>query len=150
MPKQYKKGKSNRLTHKTSVWSLVAKGRFGAFEDLRSMKAKEKLLRSVETKPNIPKEIKASEVQYDDLGAYQEQQQLKRQLELDKIRVEEQKKREQQQLEVERLKKGFGKPHSTYRESDYINWVDPHEPINKGKLGSSQGWRIDKKQYEYY
>ena len=57
MPKQYKKGKSNRLTHKTSVWTLVAKSRFGAIEDLRSMKAKEKLLRSVETKPNIPKKI---------------------------------------------------------------------------------------------
>ena len=57
MPKQYKKGKSNRLTHKTSVWTLVAKSRFGAIDDLRSMKAKEKLLRSVETKPNIPKKI---------------------------------------------------------------------------------------------
>ena len=76
MPKKYKKGKSNRLTHKTSVWSLVAKGRFGAFEDLRTMKAKKKLLRSVETKPNIPKEIKVSEVQYDDLDAYQKQRQL--------------------------------------------------------------------------
>ena len=52
------------------------------------------------------------------IQAYQVQQQLKRQLELDKIRAEEQKKREQQQLEVERLKKGFGKPHSTYRESN--------------------------------
>ena len=58
MPKKYKKGKSNRLTHKTSVWTLVAKSRFGAFEDLKSLKAKEKFLRSVETKPNIPKEIK--------------------------------------------------------------------------------------------
>ena len=43
MPKKYKKGKSNRLTHKTSVWTLVAKSRFGAFEDLKSLKAKEKL-----------------------------------------------------------------------------------------------------------
>ena len=149
MPK-YQKGKSNKLTHKTSVWALVAKGRFGAFEDLRSMKAKEKLLRSVETKPNIPKEIKVSEVQYDDLGAYQKQRQLQRQQELEAIRAKEKQQQEQRALEVERLKKGFGKPYSTYKESDYINWVDPHEPINKGKLGSSQGWRIDKKQYEYY
>jgi len=149
MPK-YQKGKSNKLTHKTSVWALVAKGRFGAFEDLRSMKAKEKLLRSVETKPNISKEIKVSEVQYDDLGAYQKQRQLQRQQELEAIRAKEKQQQEQRALEVERLKKGFGKPYSTYKESDYINWVDPHEPINKGKLGSSQGWRIDKKQYEYY
>ena len=91
MPKQYKKGKSNRLTHKTSIWTLVAKSRFGAIDDLRSMKAKEKLLRSVETKPNIPKKIEPlvkesvdKKIEYDDLQAYQEQQQLKRQLELDK------------------------------------------------------------------
>ena len=83
MPKQYKKGKSNRLTHKTSVWTLVAKSRFGAFEDLRSMKAKEKFFRSVETKPNIPKKIEPivnesvdKKIEYDDLQAYQEQQKL--------------------------------------------------------------------------
>ena len=89
-------------------------------------------------------------IEYDDLQAYQEQQQLKRQLELDKIRAEENKKREQQQLEVERLKKGFGKPHSTYRESKYIYRCNPYESINKGRLGSSQLWRQDKKKYEYY
>ena len=149
MPK-YQKGKSNKLTHKTSVWALVAKGRFGAFEDLRSMKAKEKLLRSVETKPNISKEIKVSEVQYDDLGAYQKQRQLQRQQELEAIRAKEKQQQEQRALEVERLKKGFGIPRSNYVESNYIKWVDPHKPINQGKLGSSQGWRIDKKKYEYY
>ena len=56
----------------------------------------------------------------------------------------------QQQLEVERLKKGFGKPPSTYRENNYIYWCNPFEPINKGRLGSSQLWRQDKKKYEYY
>ena len=157
MPKQYKKGKSNRLTHKTSVWTLVAKSRFGAFEDLRSMKAKEKLLRSVETKPNIPKKIEPlanqsvdKKIKYDDLQAYQEQQQLKRQLELDKIRAEKAKQQEQQKLEVELLKKGFGRPVSTYRESKYIYRCNPYEPINTGRLGSSQLWRQDKKKYEYY
>jgi hypothetical protein len=149
MPK-YQKGKSNKLTHKTSVWALVAKGRFGAFEDLRSMKAKEKLLRSVETKPNISKEIKVSEVQYDDLAAYQKQRQLQRQQELEAIRAQEKQQQEQRALEVERLKKGFSQPRSTYVESDYIKWVDPHKPINQGKLGSSQAWRRDKKKYEYY
>ena len=157
MPKQYKKGKSNRLTHKTSVWTLVAKSRFGAIDDLRSMKAREKFLRYVETKPNIPKKIEPivkesvdKKIEYDDLQVYQEQQQFKRQLELDKIRAEENKKREQQQLEVERLKKGFGRTVSTYRESKYIYRCNPHESINKGRLGSSQLWRQDKKKYEYY
>jgi hypothetical protein len=149
MPK-YQKGKSNKLTHKTSVWALVAKGRFGSFEDLRSMKAKKKLLRSVETKPNISKEIKVSEVQYDDLGAYQKQRQLQRQQELEAIRAKEKQQQEQRALEVERLKKGFSQPRSTYVESDYIQWVDPHKPINPGKLGFSQAWRRDKKKYEYY
>jgi len=34
-------------------------------------------------------------------------------------------------------------------ESRYIRWVNPHEPINKNKLGSSQVWSKEKK-YEYY
>ena len=34
-------------------------------------------------------------------------------------------------------------------ESRYILWVNPHEPINKNKLGSSQAWSKEKK-YEYY
>ena len=90
-------------------------------------------------------------IEYDDLQAYQEQQQLKRQLELDKIRAEKAKQQEQQQLEVERLKKGFGKPPSTYRENNYIYWCNPFESINKGKLGHSQSWKNKKdKKYEYY
>ena len=97
------------------------------------------------------KESVDKKIEYDDLQAYQEQQQLKRQLELDKIRAEENKKREQQQLEVERLKKGFGKPPSTYRENNYIYWCNPFESINKGKLGHSQSWKNKKeKKYEYY
>ena len=124
--------------------------RFGAIDDLRSMKAKEKFFRSVETKPNISKEIKVSEIQYDDLGAYQKQRQLERQKELEAIRTKEKQQQEQRALEVERLKKGFGIPRSNFVESNYIKWVDPHKPINQGKLGSSQGWRIDKKKYEYY
>ena len=26
-------------------------------------------------------------------------------------------------------------------ESRYIQWVNPYEPINKNKIGSSQAWR---------
>ena len=150
MPKQYKKGKSNKLTHKTSVWTLVAKSRFGAIDDLRSLKAREKFFHSVETKPNIPKEITVSLVQSDDLGAYQEQRQLQRQQELEAIRLKEKLQQEQRALEVERLKKGFGKPVSTYKESKYIYWVNPYSAINQGKLGSSQSWKVvkPKKYYE--
>ena len=136
MPKQYKKGKSNRLTHKTSIWTLVARSRFGAIDDLRSLKAREKFFRSVETKPNIPKKIELivnegvdKKIEYDDLQAYQEQQ----------------------KLEVKRLKKSFGKPHSTYRERKYIYWCNSFESINNGKLSHSQSWKNKKdKKYEYY
>ena len=34
-------------------------------------------------------------------------------------------------------------------ENRYIRWVNPKEPINKNKLGSSQAWRREKK-HEYY
>ena len=34
--------------------------------------------------------------------------------------------------------------------SRYVYWCDPYEPINKGKLGSTQGWRKEKKFPVYY
>ena len=34
--------------------------------------------------------------------------------------------------------------------SRYIYWCNPFEPINKGKLGSSQSWRNEKKFPVYY
>ena len=34
--------------------------------------------------------------------------------------------------------------------SRYVYWCNPHEPINKGKLGSSQSWRKEKKFPVYY
>ena len=32
----------------------------------------------------------------------------------------------------------------------YVYWCDPFEPINKGKLGTTQGWRIEKSVKQYY
>ena len=32
----------------------------------------------------------------------------------------------------------------------YVYWCDPFEPINKGKLGTTQGWRIEKPVKQYY
>lgn len=34
--------------------------------------------------------------------------------------------------------------------SRYVYWCNPFEPINKGKLGSSQSWRKEKKFPVYY
>ena len=34
--------------------------------------------------------------------------------------------------------------------SIYGGWVNPFEPINKGRLGSTQEWRIEKPKRYYY
>ena len=34
--------------------------------------------------------------------------------------------------------------------SIYGGWVNPFEPINKGRLGSTQEWRIEKPKRHYY
>ena len=37
----------------------------------------------------------------------------------------------------------------TFNERKYIRWVDPFTPINQGKLGSSQSWRLAKPKRYY-
>jgi hypothetical protein len=34
--------------------------------------------------------------------------------------------------------------------SRYVYWCNPFEPINKEKLGTTQGWRIQKPVKQYY
>ena len=34
--------------------------------------------------------------------------------------------------------------------SRYVYWCNPFEPINKGKLGSTQNWRVNKPERTYY
>lgn len=34
--------------------------------------------------------------------------------------------------------------------SRFVYWCNPFEPINKGKLGSTQNWRINKTERSYY
>jgi hypothetical protein len=34
--------------------------------------------------------------------------------------------------------------------SRYVYWCNAFEPINKGKLGTTQGWRIEKPVKQYY
>jgi hypothetical protein len=34
--------------------------------------------------------------------------------------------------------------------SRLVFWCNPFESINKGKLGSTQNWRIDKQERNYY
>ena len=176
MPKKYKKGKSNKLTHKTSVWTLLQKGRFGYFEDMRTIKPLQKLGASLKTNPNFGNEIKNSakeenkkipesiqpvvqtiveKVQTevddgDDLFAYNRRREAERRAELEKIRAAEQRKKEEHQRDVERCKRGLG-VRPSFDESKYAYWCDARKPINVGKLGHSQPWKFKSpKKYEYY
>jgi capsid portal protein len=43
--------------------------------------------------------------------------------------------------------------HDTHYRKDYsrlVYWCNPFEPINRGKLGTTQGWRKEKKFPVYY
>ena len=88
---------------------------------------------------HIPEQSKLSpnELQLQ-LETEAKQRKLKAQKEYD-LRQEQRKK----ELIKERNQKAL------LREQSYIQWVNPFEPINKNKMGSSQAWRIEKK-YKYY
>lgn len=79
-----------------------------------------------------------------ELEAYNQMRKEERERETARIRLKQKQEEEQRKKEVERLKKGFGSPFSTYNEKKYISWCDPYEPVNKGKLGSSQPWKYKK------
>ena len=72
------------------------------------------------------------------LDAYQKQRDAERQAELEKARAKQKQE----------VKFTFVKPRKDF--SIYGGWVNAYEPINKGKLGSSQGWRKEKKFPVYY
>ena len=57
------------------------------------------------------------------------------------------------QKEREKIKKREIKFKFTAPKRDlsiYGGWVNAYEPVNKGKLGSSQEWRIEKPIKSYY
>jgi len=87
-------------------------------------------------------EVKKIEPVYDDLDAYQKMRDAEREAELEKARAKEK----------EQFKFNYVKPNVKPRInwSIYGGWVNPFEPINKGKLGSSQSWRIEKPGRSYY
>ena len=100
------------------------------YESMTGKKAKKPL---VEVKPN--KEDKKIDTSLD---AYQKQRDAERQAELEKARAKQKQE----------VKFTFVKPRKDF--SIYGGWVNAYEPINKGKLGSSQGWRKEKKFPVYY
>ena len=100
------------------------------YESMTGKKARKPL---VEVEPN--KEDKKIDTSLD---SYQKQRDAERQAELEKARAKQKQE----------VKFTFVKPRKDF--SIYGGWVNAYEPINKGKLGSSQSWREEKKTRFYY
>ena len=83
-------------------------------------------------------EVKKTEPVYDDLDAYQKKREAERMAELEKARTKQKKD----------FKFNFLKPRKDW--SFYGGWVNAYEPVNKGRLGSTQEWRKEKKYPVYY
>ena len=104
------------------------------YESMTGKKARKPIIEHALPKEEV-KEIQTSQ---DDLSAYQEQRDTERKAELEKVR-EKQKKE---------AKFNFVKPRINW--SIYGGWVNAYEPVNRGKLGSTQEWRKEKPFPVYY
>ena len=104
------------------------------YESMTGIKAKKPVVEI--SKPE--EEVKKIEPVYDDLDAYQKKRDAERKAELEKARAKQK----------DQFKFNYVKPKINW--SIYGGWVNPHEPINKCKLGSSQSWRTEKPGRSYY
>ena len=105
------------------------------YESMTGKKARKPVIEKVSKSVEEVKEVK---IPQDDLVAYQKQREAERKAELEKAR-EKQKKEN---------KFNFVKPRINW--SIYGGWVNAYEPVNKGKLGSTQEWRKEKPFPVYY
>jgi hypothetical protein len=105
------------------------------YESMTGKKARKPVIENA-SKPT--EEIKEVKIPQDDLVAYQKLREAERKAELEKAR-EKQKKE---------TKFNFVKPRINW--SIYGGWVNAYEPVNKGKLGSTQEWRKEKPYPVYY
>jgi hypothetical protein len=104
------------------------------YESMTGKKAKKPVIEASESK----EEVKKIEPVYDDLDAYQKKRDAERQAELEKARAKQK----------EQVKFNYVKPRINW--SIYGGWVNAYEPVNKGRLGSTQEWRKEKKYPVYY
>ena len=105
------------------------------YESMTGKKAKEPVLEISESK----EEVKKIDTPYDELDAYQKKRDAERKAELDKAR---------EKLKKKEVKFNFIRPQKDW--SIYGGWVNAHEPVNKGRLGSTQEWRKEKPYPVYY
>ena len=99
------------------------------------VKARKSLIEVSDSK----EEVKKIDTSYDDLYAYQKKREAEREAQLEK---------EREKLKKKEIKFIFTKPKKDW--SIYGGWVNPFEPINKGRLGSTQEWRVEKPKKHYY
>jgi hypothetical protein len=104
------------------------------YESMTGKKAKKPVIEFSESK----EEVKKVDTSYNDLDAYQIKRDAERQAELEKARAKQK----------EQVKFNYVKPRINW--SIYGGWVNAYEPVNKGRLGSTQEWRKEKKYPVYY
>jgi hypothetical protein len=85
------------------------------------------------------KEEVKEKTSYDVLDEYQKKRDAERKAELERARAK---------LKKKEVKFNFITPRKDL--SLYGGWVNAHFPVNVGKLGSTQGWRTEKPEREYY
>jgi hypothetical protein len=105
------------------------------YESMTGKKAKKTVIEVSDSK----EEVKKIDTSYDDLDAYQKKREAERKAELEKARAK---------LKKKEVKFNFVKPQKDW--SIYGGWVNAYEPVNKGRLGSTQEWRKEKSYPVYY
>jgi len=125
----------------------LEKARFIA-ECGRSIKIKDPALYSsiigkkVKSVPLVLEKTNQEEVKektsYNELDEYQKRRDAERKAELEKARAKQKKE----------VKFNFVKPQKDW--SIYGGWVNAYEPVNKGRLGSTQEWKKEKSYRIYY
>jgi hypothetical protein len=104
------------------------------YESMTGKKAKKPFIEV----SNSKEEVKKIEPSYDDLDAYQKKREAERKAELEKARAKQK----------EQVKFDYVKPRINW--SIYGGWVNAYESVNKGRLGSTQEWRKEKRYPVYY
>ena len=104
------------------------------YESMTGKKAKKPVIEFSQSK----EEVKKTDTPYDELDAYQKKRDAERQAELEKARAKQKKD----------FKFNFIKPRKDW--SIYGGWVNAYEPVNKGRLASTQEWKIEKLGRKYY
>ena len=105
------------------------------YESMTGKKAKKPVVEVSDSK----EEVKKIDTPYDELDAYQKKRDAERKIELEKAR---------EKLKKKEVKFNFITPRKDW--SIYGGWVNAHEPVNKGRLGSTQEWKKEEKFPTYY